>query len=57
MPLNPYIYTFEASFFGPSGIEKNHFSINDYCNLGIDVMRALTFCVKGEISTGNCLKF
>lgn len=39
---NPYIYTFEASFFGSiRNNEKKDFSIIDYKNLGFALCRSL----------------
>ena len=39
---NPYIYTFEASFFGSiRNNEKKDFSIIDYKNLGFALCRYL----------------
>ena len=47
---NPYIYTFEASFFGSNRTinEKKHFSIKDFKNLGITLCKSLFKVISKE---------
>ncbi|EAS06330.2 zinc carboxypeptidase family protein (macronuclear) [Tetrahymena thermophila SB210] len=50
IPENPFIYTFEASFYGTQiQYYKNHFSIDDFKNLGRDVIKGFYRSVKQEV--------
>ncbi|KAL4449715.1 hypothetical protein ABPG74_008088 [Tetrahymena malaccensis] len=50
IPENPFIYTFEASFYGTQiQYQKNHFSIDDFKNLGRDVIKGFYRSVKQEV--------
>lgn len=50
MDSNPFIYTFEASFFGSSnGSKKSHFSEEDLKGLGRDIIRGFFKTIKEEV--------
>ncbi|KAL4501729.1 hypothetical protein ABPG72_018780 [Tetrahymena utriculariae] len=50
IPENPFIYTFEASFYGTQiQFYKNYFTINDFKNLGRDVIQGFYRSVKQEV--------
>lgn len=51
---NPYIYTFESSFFGSKrGNEIKDFSIQDFKNLGISLCRALYKIISKDLKVNT----
>ncbi len=55
---SPNIYTFEASFFGYMGKnkEKKHFTIESYKNLGMIIGKAIYICEKRKESSNQAIE-